>query len=255
MTRESHAWWRYAAQVDGRPTLSAEDELLLNRDEEATRVATTTERLIRTQAAHPREFHRVLDDGAAIAGGHRRPGRAAPRPRVFAGRAGRPLLKGGFVLPYSTALDVRLRPAERALHGRATVARSVAFHAAAAGSRASRVELMAACERRRIVEVLQADRALARRLAFFLYPLNAFFSRLDDAIDELDDHRTFQQASQRLAKLLVSDPSSPLAPGFVLVRRQLFIPLLQSSLMQDSRAAAEASFTKVSRSERDARPF
>ena len=67
VTRESHAWWRYAAQVDGRPDLSAEDELLLNRDEEATRVATTTERLIRTQAAHPREFHRVLDDGAAIA--------------------------------------------------------------------------------------------------------------------------------------------------------------------------------------------
>ena len=67
MTRESHAWWRYAAQVDGRPDLSTEDELLLNRDEEATRVATTTERLIRTQAAHPREFHRVLDDGAAIA--------------------------------------------------------------------------------------------------------------------------------------------------------------------------------------------
>ena len=56
-----------AATVDGRPDLSAEDELLLNRDEEATRVATTTERLIRTQAAHPREFHRVLDDGAAIA--------------------------------------------------------------------------------------------------------------------------------------------------------------------------------------------
>ena len=67
VTRESHAWWRYAAQVDGRPDLSAEDELLLNRDEEATRVATTTERLIWTQAAHPREFHRVLDDGAAIA--------------------------------------------------------------------------------------------------------------------------------------------------------------------------------------------
>ena len=67
VTRESHAWWRYAAQVDGRPDLSTEDELLLNRDEEQTRVATTTERLIRTQAAHPREFHRVLDDGAAIA--------------------------------------------------------------------------------------------------------------------------------------------------------------------------------------------
>ena len=62
VTRESHAWWRYAAKVDGRPDLSTEDELLLNRDEEATRVATTTERLIRTQAAHPREFHRVLDD-------------------------------------------------------------------------------------------------------------------------------------------------------------------------------------------------
>ena len=67
VTRESHAWWRYAAKVDGRPDLSTEDELLLNRDEEQTRVATTTERLIRTQAAHPREFHRVLDDGAAIA--------------------------------------------------------------------------------------------------------------------------------------------------------------------------------------------
>lgn len=67
VTKESHAWWRYAASVDGRAELSAADELLLNRDDEVTRVATTTERLVRTQASTAAEFHRVLDDGADIA--------------------------------------------------------------------------------------------------------------------------------------------------------------------------------------------
>ena len=162
VTRESHAWWRYAATVDGPARTSAEDELLLNRDEEATRVATTTERLIRTQAAHPREFHRVLDDGAAIAGAIADLDVQHLGPRVFRPR-GRPLLKLAARFFYSTPLDVRLRPAERALHGRATGARD----RASVGPRrrcellhAGRVELMAACERRRIVEVLQADRAL-----------------------------------------------------------------------------------------------
>ena len=136
VTRESHAWWRYAAQVDGRPELSAEDELLLNRDEEATRVATTTERLIWTQAAHPREFHRVLDDGAAIAEAiadldvqHAE--------AAACGRRGFPLQALFFLFQ----LDVRLRAAERATrHCRGRVFARAVGPRAAASSRAGRVE-------------------------------------------------------------------------------------------------------------------
>ena len=62
-------------------------------------------------------------------------------------------------------LDVRLLPAERAEHGRAAAARS--FRAVGPRRRrelphAGLVDSMAARERRRRVEVLQADRALVR---------------------------------------------------------------------------------------------
>ena len=64
-------------------------------------------------------------------------------------------------------LDVRLPPAERAEHGRAAAARS--FRAVGPRRRrelphAGLVDSMAARERRRRVEVLQADRAPSGRL-------------------------------------------------------------------------------------------
>ena len=73
VTAESHFYWRYAAVVDadvgkGRPP--PEDLALLKADAakaEAARVATTTERLMRTQAAHLTEYHAILDDAADIA--------------------------------------------------------------------------------------------------------------------------------------------------------------------------------------------
>ena len=138
MTRESHAWWRYAATVDGRPGLSAEDELLLNRDEEATRVATTTERLIRTQAAHPREFHRVLDDGAAIA--EPSPTWACSAPgRESCGRGAAPSPIGAFLLfnNYGRANAPGRAGTARPCHGRVRVA-PLAHAAAAAPARKPR---------------------------------------------------------------------------------------------------------------------
>ena len=159
VTRESRAWWRYAAQVDGRPDLSAEDELLLNRDEEATRVATTTERLIRTQAAHPREFHRVLDDGAAIAEAIadldvRTRSRAA-------GRGGRPPPGSAFLL-FNNA-DVPTAPGRagiaRRCRGRASVGSTPPLlRAPARRPRGTDGRMRAPAH----VEVLQADRALER---------------------------------------------------------------------------------------------
>ena len=73
VTAESHFYWRYAAVVDadvGKGTPPPEDLALLKADAakaEAARVATTTERLMRTQAAHLTEYHAILDDAADIA--------------------------------------------------------------------------------------------------------------------------------------------------------------------------------------------
>ena len=72
VTAESHFYWRYGAEMDqlGRPPFSDEDAALLGDDSpeaaERSRRATTTERLIRTQAAHLAEYHDILGDAADI---------------------------------------------------------------------------------------------------------------------------------------------------------------------------------------------
>ena len=74
VTAQSHFYWRYHADFaddTGKGTPPADDIALLRQSDaavaEATRRATTTERLIRTQAKHLTEYHEILEDADDIA--------------------------------------------------------------------------------------------------------------------------------------------------------------------------------------------